>query len=85
MTSSGSSSAPRWPRQSRCRSSSWWDDDVAFCSTPACPEALAEPGFYSSPGQAKVHVMPDAGHDLNLHRNAPAWYAIASDWLERTI
>jgi hypothetical protein len=24
--------------------------------------------------------MPQTGHDLNLHRSAPAWFAVANEW-----
>jgi pimeloyl-ACP methyl ester carboxylesterase len=29
--------------------------------------------------------MPDAGHDLNLHRNAPAWFALANQWARNAV
>jgi pimeloyl-ACP methyl ester carboxylesterase len=57
--------------------------DSGFCTPPLCPEAQAEPLFYSPDAQLEVKVMPDTGHDLNLHLNAHAWFAIARNWLVR--
>lgn len=63
------------------------DYDATFCGVPTCssPGSLAalEPLFYPPAAQLEMHVVPDAGHDLNLHRSAPTWFAIAQEWMDR--
>jgi pimeloyl-ACP methyl ester carboxylesterase len=33
--------------------------------------------------ELELVVFPDAGHSLNLQRNAPTWFAIARHWSDR--
>jgi pimeloyl-ACP methyl ester carboxylesterase len=33
--------------------------------------------------ELELVVVPNAGHNLNLQRNAPAWFAIARHWSDR--
>jgi pimeloyl-ACP methyl ester carboxylesterase len=42
-----------------------------------------EKGFYAPQAQLEVHVIPGAGHSLNIHRSAPTWFAIAREWASR--
>ncbi len=57
--------------------------DNIFCTPPQCPEAQVEPSYYSPEAQVEVKVIPNAGHVLNLHRNAPAVFATVLDWSNR--
>jgi pimeloyl-ACP methyl ester carboxylesterase len=57
--------------------------DGLFCTAPTCAEAANEAAFYSPAAQLELHVIPDIGHDLNLHTNAASWFAIAREWADR--
>jgi pimeloyl-ACP methyl ester carboxylesterase len=57
--------------------------DDLFCTPPQCPEAQVEPGYYSPDAQVEVMVIPNAGHMLNLHRNAPSVFATVLEWSNR--
>ncbi|HVG57414.1 MAG TPA: alpha/beta hydrolase [Hyalangium sp.] len=63
------------------------DYDATFCGVPTCSEpgstAALEPLFYPPAAQLELHVVPNTGHDLNLHRSAPIWFAIAQEWMDR--
>jgi pimeloyl-ACP methyl ester carboxylesterase len=63
------------------------DYDATFCGVPTCSQpgsAVAlEPLFYPPAAQLELHVVPDTGHDLNLHLSAPTWFALAQEWLDR--
>jgi pimeloyl-ACP methyl ester carboxylesterase len=56
--------------------------DNGFCTPPTCAEAYVEPNYYPS-AQVEVKVMPNAGHDLSLQRNAPAFFATVLEWSNR--
>lgn len=62
--------------------------DAAFCTLPcglpgSPPET--EGLFYPADACLETMVVPGAGHDLNLHANAPDFHAAAEDWLARRI
>jgi len=57
------------------------EDDAVFCSNVSCPQASIESGFYGPAAHFQLVVVPDAGHDLNLQRNAQVWYTICRHWL----
>lgn len=57
--------------------------DLFFCSDAACSNAQAETTFYGPQAQLELQVLPGFGHDLNLHLNAPTWFALARDWSDR--
>jgi pimeloyl-ACP methyl ester carboxylesterase len=63
------------------------DHDATFCGVPTCSQpgsaAASEPLYYPPAAQLELHVVPNAGHDLNLHLNAHTWFAIAQEWLDR--
>jgi pimeloyl-ACP methyl ester carboxylesterase len=40
----------------------------------------AEAPFYSSQALLQTVVIPNAGHDINLHETAPLWFAAATAW-----
>ena len=60
--------------------------DSIFCGLLAtdCSSAAsvlqAEAPFYSPQAQLQVAVIPNVGHDLNLHEAASAWFADAASW-----
>lgn len=43
--------------------------------------------YFRGPAQRCLTVtrMPDTGHDLNLHRSAPEWFALANGWAAAAI
>ena len=57
--------------------------DDLFCTPPQCPEAQVEPSYYSPDAQVEVKVTPNAGHALNLQRNAPSVFATVLEWSNR--
>ena len=63
------------------------DYDATFCGVPSCSQpgsvAALEPLFYAPAAQLELRIVPDAGHSLNLHLNAPTWFALAQEWLDR--
>ncbi|KFE66154.1 alpha/beta hydrolase [Hyalangium minutum] len=63
------------------------DDDATFCGVPTCSQpgsaASLEPLYYPPAAQLELQVVPNAGHNLNLHLNAHTWFAIAQEWLDR--
>lgn len=60
--------------------------DSFFCGVAAtdCSSAdsvqQTEAAFYAPQAQLQVVLIPDSGHDLNLHKNAPTWFAAATQW-----
>ena len=56
-------------------------EDSLFCVTQACLQA--EPSYYTSAPVFEQVVLPNAGHDLNLHLNALDWFSIAQNWTDR--
>lgn len=56
-----------------------WDQDA--CTPPGCPEAAAEPGFWSVSRGVRVVVRPRVGHALNLHRDAAETTGLVGGWL----
>jgi pimeloyl-ACP methyl ester carboxylesterase len=64
------------------------DFDFLFCTPPSCTatNSLANEASQYGPGAcAEVIVMPDAGHNLNLHKNAPAYFDIVHEWAARRV
>lgn len=43
----------------------------------------SERPFYSSAAQMEAYVLPGAGHNMNLERNAAEWYESAANWFAR--
>jgi hypothetical protein len=50
------------------------------CSSAASVTA-SEQGHWTGTPCLHVDVIADAGHDLNLHRNAPSFYEVVRNWL----
>jgi pimeloyl-ACP methyl ester carboxylesterase len=64
------------------------DKDGAFCNPPSCSESgslATEPGFYPEDACAEARSVPESGHDLNLHVQAPRAYHIMLTWLNRRV
>jgi pimeloyl-ACP methyl ester carboxylesterase len=57
-------------------------DDV-----PVAPDSAAvhefERDFYAPGADLEVHMIPQAGHSLNIHESAADWFAIALAWAQR--
>lgn len=45
----------------------------------------AEMSYYSPQAQLQVAVIPNAGHDLNLHEAASLWFAAATSWAHQYV
>ena len=64
------------------------DHDQFFCVLP-CSSPLSvpaiEPWLYGPEACLASFVVPDAGHDINLHPTAAMWYREAVSWILRRI
>jgi pimeloyl-ACP methyl ester carboxylesterase len=64
------------------------DHDISYCGpegSPACtPAALlaSEQPYYSRRANLRVMVVPDSGHDVQLHKNAPQTDAAILKWVK---
>jgi alpha-beta hydrolase superfamily lysophospholipase len=65
-------------------------NDASFCDATlsqscASPAAVLarESSDYGAAACLEAYVLPDSGHDINLHPNAPRWFAYANDWMTR--
>jgi pimeloyl-ACP methyl ester carboxylesterase len=60
--------------------------DTIFCGVAPCGTLLGgttlEPVAYTPAAELEIVVVPQAGHDLNLQKNAPTTYAAILDWLD---
>lgn len=58
------------------------DSDLAFCGGDC--EGVLEPAAVAFPASTNfaTYIQPDAGHGLNLHRNASAFYDVILDFLD---
>jgi pimeloyl-ACP methyl ester carboxylesterase len=64
------------------------DFDTLSCQLPSCTESgsIANEGSnYPADACYTQLIVPNSGHALNLHRNAPRWYRHAQRWVERVI
>lgn len=64
-------------------------EDNIFClGTLDCHNSAGvqayESLFWAPQAHLQVHVIPSAGHDLNLQENVSAWYSLAIQWMEGT-
>jgi pimeloyl-ACP methyl ester carboxylesterase len=63
--------------------------DFPFCTGNICENAdnvkAFESPFFSPQAQLQTFVLPDAGHNINLHLNAPSWFSAARDWSDRYV
>lgn len=64
------------------------NNDRAFCTDPSCLESgsiATEPSFYPDDACARAIAIPGAGHDLNLHFQAPYTYLTILQWINRRV
>jgi pimeloyl-ACP methyl ester carboxylesterase len=58
--------------------------DTISCDNPSCFAAsggyTTEASNYPEDTCFQSFVLPQAGHDINLHRDAPIWFALAQLW-----
>ena len=64
--------------------------DALFCNASlSCADSQAvlarESGNYAATACLDAYVLPMAGHSINLHLNAPEWFAAALDWTDRRV
>jgi pimeloyl-ACP methyl ester carboxylesterase len=45
----------------------------------------SEPANYPADACLEMQIIPEAGHALNLHLNAQAWFAVAREWSDRRV
>jgi pimeloyl-ACP methyl ester carboxylesterase len=64
------------------------DYDRAFCAEPTCSASGsldAEAGFFAPDACVETAAIAGAGHDLNLHVQAPAAYDVLLSWMDRRV
>jgi pimeloyl-ACP methyl ester carboxylesterase len=64
------------------------DNDEAFCNPPTCTASgslATEPSFYPADACAEAVAIPNTGHDLNLHFQAPLSYLTILSWMDRRV
>ncbi len=54
------------------------------CSSPTST-ASREHNWFRATSCFEQYVVPDTGHDLTLHLNAPKWFAVAAEWTSRVV
>jgi pimeloyl-ACP methyl ester carboxylesterase len=65
--------------------------DAVFCGLTAANCASSstlrrsEAPYYSPKACLKTYVLPNAGHDINLHLNARNWFRIGIDWIDARV
>jgi pimeloyl-ACP methyl ester carboxylesterase len=63
-------------------------NDALLCGAPLnCSDAgsllTSESWFYGPMAQLDTFVLPNSGHSINLHANAPEWFSKAQDWVSQ--
>lgn len=64
------------------------DYDLIDCLAPSCSASHSldnEASYFPPEAQLQVVVLPDAGHDINLQKNAQDWFAIARRWSDANV
>jgi pimeloyl-ACP methyl ester carboxylesterase len=62
--------------------------DSIACAESDCTATntlASEPQHYPPEACLEMHIVPEAGHSLNLHLNAQTWFAIAREWSDRRV
>lgn len=60
------------------------DFDTLSCQLPSCTASGSvanEASFYPADACYTQWIVPNAGHSLNLHLDAPSWYERAQHWI----
>jgi pimeloyl-ACP methyl ester carboxylesterase len=63
------------------------DYDLAFCGAPTCSASgslASEPSFYPN-ARLETAIIPETGHDVNLHFHAPAAFDTILRWVDRLV
>lgn len=63
------------------------DYDVIACDVPCTANdwLAGEAALYPPETCAEVQIIPDAGHAVTLHRNAPDFFAAVQEWSDRRV
>lgn len=62
------------------------DNSVPALSCASSADILAREGAnYSPQACLQAFVLPEAGHSINLHPDAPEWFAAASQWVRHYV
>ena len=64
------------------------DFDGAFCNPPSCSASgslNAEAAFFPADACLETAVIAGAGHDLNLHIQAPQTYDVVLGWMDQWV
>lgn len=62
--------------------------DFLFCTPPSCTETHSldgETAEFGTGACAELVIVPNAGHNLNLHRNAQDYFATVREWADRRV
>ncbi len=60
--------------------------DFLLCDPPSCSATRgSEVGEFPSDACLEIHNVPEVGHTINLHRNAPQFFQIVEEWSNRRI
>lgn len=64
------------------------DFDDLNCEPPSCSASgslAGEASFYPAVPSLDVEIVPNSGHDLNLHRNAAAFFSLVRSWSDQHV
>ncbi len=64
------------------------DHDDIFCEQPTCSETGSlddELDFYSDDACPELLIVPEAGHNLNMHDGAPTYFEQVTEWADRFV
>jgi pimeloyl-ACP methyl ester carboxylesterase len=64
------------------------DVDGAFCNPPSCTASGSlsiEGGFFPPEACLETKAIPQSGHVLNLHFDAPLTFSTLLDWMDRRV
>jgi pimeloyl-ACP methyl ester carboxylesterase len=63
--------------------------DAWFCANEPCSTQRGTPSrehrWFPATPCFEQFVLPDAGHDINLHLNASTWFRVAVEWSRRMV
>jgi pimeloyl-ACP methyl ester carboxylesterase len=63
--------------------------DAWFCSGQPCSSSTGTPSrerqWFDGTSCFEQYVLPEAGHDINVHYTAPQWFAVAVEWTRRMV
>lgn len=56
-------------------------DQILGCTTSGV--SANETSFFDPQAQLRINIIPNTGHDINLHTTAGVWFGIAQNWLKQ--